>query len=1543
MAVPTTTQNNLRFKVNEKEYDLDKEMLDTEFNQALQKGVSEGTLNAEDLDKYHNSYTRWKDMAGKGQYALDRRGEGFGDMKYTGSAENAELGLNEEGQTAKPSYLRRKLNLGINTDKDDQTMAYINHIMGNAISKHSSNLDKQDLDAKTKVETEQKLAADEKLKKYKDPKFDYFSTTYQGRGDITRDQALKYHWNRLNDKQRGQSMNDYYAKVGSNIFDPNYDDENIRTSLKEKGFDVDAIRNEYKAAGWNEGKFGKDFKGWKQTSKVNQLLGTNIYDDPWFNKAVEAQAAGAAAGLPGAATGGTTAVNANVPAHEEGLTRDERGNPFTGIKDGKSYLSGKHNPNYIVQNPDGTRKFVAENKEFDEGGYKNYIMGLPQGDPRAKAANSLLEKLRRKQASMYGQGSPYVDINETTYPETGVNSKFAFNNIPGMQGRFTGKAANITGLFENVRKGNNYHVIEFATQGPSRLYTSKYMIIDRTGKKSLGNMTTNNLGEQIFTSQDGKQFNLGRKMQYAENAGFVKRDEFMPFSNASTLRRDVKLDNKQDEQEYAAKYIFKKGGTVKLQIGGSSSTFRRAAQNQQVTPHKATMGEAFTSGTTMSPADRAMLAGLVLDTGGLAASLTGVGSGVGAVLGAAGTTASLVSDVQRDGFQWEDAGGAALGYGMDIASAVPGLGIGVKTGKIAKTIRGAHKTLSALMIGAGAAGAANVVSKIAKGDDVTIEDWRTLASGLQAAVGGHRMIQNVAGTKKATSNFIEATIAGKKQRVPVDENTLASINSGKTDADKIELAKLHLSEQLGIKNPDEISLNQKLGLRLGINPLKKTETLKVGTEKGDVGLKNIDDYKGSGVKNWYMRNAVKSAAAQNPNAAGAKDIVGGNFTALGFLGHHSRMNTGNQKAGNAVLDAVNKMNISKGYFNKQGPHENLLPEQRLALPEGSGRKFNIDTDENAFKASDKAKQLALESEIGVDSNIGNKIGNERLIRSSARLSSVPVKESTRKGKLSQESNNRKAAESKVASDEKSKINENSKRLEKDKIEKIGRRKERESRLAKNQLSSKNKSKKFEEGGAIPLAQLGMKIPYINAKSYDESRDLGPLGINWINPKSNTVNQNSSVNKLSNKGINIDNSQYAPKYGFKTSQPAVDYMPNQTSATKAFSNNLGSQSQANAANLNKLGLYSKYNKNAVTGSFLPGKNVGDNNAVKGPGLLSRAGNFIKNNVDPIDLSELGRAASMSQLNKSIDTNVKAPVYEHMAETPMSIKGNMLAKYGADQAAANVISAAGRGAGADSKLNRMASQQAYGQASQIQAQGNLANADAIQKQEAMNTETQGRYAQNRNTIANQNIEGAAKAADATRELNNVKKQMVYQPYDELWKGINAKRQYANTVNKNATAGIRYNEMVEPVRQQMTNDNARYDALYTKYKNSDTPLSETEMSEMKDLENNLNNYKTKSENILYNLQINPKWSAGQGYWGVNKQPQAPAQMQTKGSIVRKKGGSLTLKESIEKVNSKISADYAKKIVNSSDRNYKDNVKQLKENIDDISHLRSLIFKKK
>lgn len=122
------------------------------------------------------------------------------------------------------------------------------------------------------------------------------------------------------------------------------------------------------------------------------------------------------------------------------------------------------------------------------------------------------------------------------------------------------------------------------------------------------------------------------------------------------------------------------------------------------------------------------------DLGGLAADIISVGLGsmpiAGGVSGLLGTSAGLYADISRDGFQWSDLGTAGLNAGMDIVSMLPGLGSGVQAAKVASKIAKKYKWVIKGLSLLGATTAIPLVDKLAKDGNLSVQEWRALASGL---------------------------------------------------------------------------------------------------------------------------------------------------------------------------------------------------------------------------------------------------------------------------------------------------------------------------------------------------------------------------------------------------------------------------------------------------------------------------------------------------------------------------------------------------------------------------------------------------------------------------------------------------------------------------------------------------------------------------------------------------------------------------------------------------------------------------------------------
>lgn len=148
--------------------------------------------------------------------------------------------------------------------------------------------------------------------------------------------------------------------------------------------------------------------------------------------------------------------------------------------------------------------------------------------------------------------------------------------------------------------------------------------------------------------------------------------------------------------------------------------------------------------------DKAEIIGLFADIASLGMTfIPGVGNLAAAGTGLAGTTAGLVSDIQRDGFQMKDLGNFGINALLDLGSALPGVGT---ASKLAKTVNKARKvapTILKLANTYGIVSAIPIATKLADGEDISIRDLRTLVNSITAGVNLSKTgIRN--GTKKVS-------------------------------------------------------------------------------------------------------------------------------------------------------------------------------------------------------------------------------------------------------------------------------------------------------------------------------------------------------------------------------------------------------------------------------------------------------------------------------------------------------------------------------------------------------------------------------------------------------------------------------------------------------------------------------------------------------------------------------------------------------------------------------------------------------------------------
>lgn len=318
------------------------------------------------------------------------------------------------------------------------------------------------------------------------------------------------------------------------------------------------------------------------------------------------------------------------------------------------------------------------------------------------------------------------------------------------------------------------------------------------------------------------------------------------------------------------------GLSIRYQEGG---VLRNSISSDLQDKQSASMSDVF-SGESLSAADKADLTALALDVAGLASTAAlGVGNAVGAVTGLGSTISTAIADYKRDDdWSWSDTGNLILNLGMDAATLIPGLGTMAKGAKVTKAIKAVAPILRKAFTVMGLGSSAVALGKVVSGKELTINDWRLLANGLNAVTGIGR---NVAGKKLYTqkagaeelSKPLKVTVNGKTENVLFKNNEVEGFNKMSTE-DKITAARTKLKEQN--KNlTDEDLKDIKLPTGKWYNPLtrgrgKVKETKVTGRELTPETLDKIKNNKLSAFQKglvaeqaYYRRGNIQKQLENN--------------------------------------------------------------------------------------------------------------------------------------------------------------------------------------------------------------------------------------------------------------------------------------------------------------------------------------------------------------------------------------------------------------------------------------------------------------------------------------------------------------------------------------------------------------------------------------------------------------------------------------------------------------------------------------------------------
>lgn len=315
---------------------------------------------------------------------------------------------------------------------------------------------------------------------------------------------------------------------------------------------------------------------------------------------------------------------------------------------------------------------------------------------------------------------------------------------------------------------------------------------------------------------------------------------------------------------------------VKYQEGG---VLRNSISSDLQDKQSASMSDVF-SGESLSAADKADLTALALDVAGLASTAAlGVGNAVGAATGLGSTISTAIADYKRDDdWSWSDTGNLILNLGMDAATLIPGLGTMAKGAKVTKAIKTAAPILRKAFTALGLGTSLTALGKVMSGEELTINDWRLLANGLNAVTGIGR---NVAGKKLYTqkagagelSKPLEVNVNGKTKEISFKNNEVEGFNKMSTE-DKLTTVKTKLKSQYTDLTDEDLS-NIKIPKGKWYNPFtrgvgKVKETKVAGRELTPETLDKIKNNKLSSFQKglvaeqaYYRRGNIQKQLEDN--------------------------------------------------------------------------------------------------------------------------------------------------------------------------------------------------------------------------------------------------------------------------------------------------------------------------------------------------------------------------------------------------------------------------------------------------------------------------------------------------------------------------------------------------------------------------------------------------------------------------------------------------------------------------------------------------------
>lgn len=1341
----------LKLQINGQDYEQDPQVLQDMFNPVFEQMKANGVAKERNRDDFFKTFQQFQKQASTGTYNLQSSDGKYLTSTYAG-ADGANLGLNPDGTTAHKSQVGNLISPF--TRDEHQRMSMLNTYIGDhLIQKHTAD----DATAKTKADTDlAKKNADAlglrneyvgKFSQYQNP-----ATAIYGNTDGA--DANWAHGKYWEGKGQTSVLQGTFGKIGAYLNDKQLDDAEAQKAFKDKyGLSVADARASFNKRGFANGQFTNPLAVNDLVGLAGDLQMRRSYD-PYFNRSKpdlnpEEKAkvdATKAADDAKVMTDGTGFVNAT----DKLLYADKAfKHPFSGTYkgDGLIYQNGKifHG---LLPSEDENDYYESKPGDYSNSPYidhgKRTAHDLFWNSTKQGVANKTIEPtvLQNAQAvqksiedKLADYHSKFVDLTKT-FSENNTSDHYAFKKEM-TAGKPVTNAQSWTEEFPQLMKSGE-RLYAYQVAGKTNVGTdglTRFKHISPHGVETTGLIKKDIDGTYYLQRADGKRLLLGNR----QKPTMTLDDPFYrQVSDDDTNRWS------QTGSNMARAFSHKDGGVVSHQFGGlvtpvsnQTAKFKSADINNQV------IGDF----KGLSTADEVQLGGIASQIGSVVAGFVPGGSIASLGLGIGGTAAEFTANRMKHGS--EGLGGDLLiaggGLLLDAASAIPGLGEIGAMAKLSKYVKGSAKILQAGFAAHGALAATGSLSKLLGDEHMTVDDWRNIAGGIQGIVAGKRLTDPYIATTKNLQNTIK--IGG--QDVEITPAQASAIQNAKPGARENVAKDLLKDSGHDLDKMDLSDLTTKSFLnKYTLGKFGTKEVIPVPKIALQSNGRKLIDYENA---NWYQKQAVHNTVAQQPSIAGSKDFtIGSGQNAkpasegsnLNWIANSYKMKyspgagtlpppvqlgtrllpTSTGQVGGGKLQRTNEGALIMGEEQPLGRPgaivDNVSPYSKMSPVYESLQKLDANNDASVDNVINKIN-LAPKESGSTTSAVNNEHGISEMKKSLGIADGQKIRRDVVKNLFKDD--HQLTPEQRYA-----KNNFLNTHFGKGSVGEA-----LQAKIIDSYTNPRTKGfVKFKTGGLIPKLQLGNQINY-NGNVPLDSAFMGPNGI-WRAFKTSAYTKSPAI--LSGRST-MD-----------------DILPSVTDQiTKSLANGTYKPTAPADAQLAPLAPRSK-----------GGANYGN----KGPQL----GNIIPQNINPVSVSELGRALYTRQVNSQIDTRVERPMLSAPTEVPVAVKGNLYATRVAGDQANAVTQAAGNLNTSDGKLRAAALLDAYGKAGQMKMQGEMQNIDMLNKTGDMAQQQQMQAAQARSQVSNENTQTLARATQAERAANNEKLGRMAQPVIDFWKDQN-----------------------------------------------------------------------------------------------------------------------------------------------------------------------------